>query len=190
MSYSYQNRFGKKWCLLRKTSKTGKEQFYFSQKPGGDAPDLPPGYEAFENAQGQVFLRKQGSAEIRQSEVDRAAAHLRRLGKNRGFEAWPAKNTVTIYEFNRTSAYLAEALGLPLSSTKIQQADYNHGGRMPLLRFVLADAEQRTFFAQRYCFRGSVDDWIDLAGPGNLDALCRKFTPHLGQDSFYELTGF
>ena len=30
----------------------------------------------------------------------------------------------------------------------------------PMLRFVLIDKERRIFVTQRYCFLGSIDDWI------------------------------
>jgi len=31
-----------------------------------------------------------------------------------------------------------------------------------MLRFILTAKENREFVAQRYCFRGSIDDWIDI----------------------------
>jgi hypothetical protein len=59
-----------------------------------------------------------------------------------------------------------------------------------ILRFTLDDKEERTFRIQRWCFMGSIDDWIDLwesGGIGKLPDLVREFCPHIGQDSFYEL---
>ena len=57
-----------------------------------------------------------------------------------------------------------------------------------MMRFTLVNAKERTFSAERYCFRGSVDDWIDLnysADPP--PKLIRTYLRHLGQESFYEL---
>jgi hypothetical protein len=31
-----------------------------------------------------------------------------------------------------------------------------------MMQFILDDKEERLFTAQRYCFRGSIDDWIDI----------------------------
>jgi hypothetical protein len=56
-----------------------------------------------------------------------------------------------------------------------------------MLRFTLIDKEARIFVAERFCFRGSVDDWIPIAGPNTLAAHVRKFVKHLGQESFYDL---
>ena len=57
----------------------------------------------------------------------------------------------------------------------------------PLLRFTLLDEARRTFQTERYCFRGSIDDWIDVGWPGLLEKLCKLYVRHLGQESFYEL---
>ena len=42
--------------------------------------------------------------------------------------------------------------------------------------------------AERFCFRGAVDDWIDIGGPPQeLPRVIGKFIKHLGRDSFFEL---
>ena len=56
-----------------------------------------------------------------------------------------------------------------------------------VMRFILADEEQRTFCAQRMCYLGSVDDWIDISEPGRLDKLTRQLTPKLGTERFFDL---
>ena len=56
----------------------------------------------------------------------------------------------------------------------------------PMLQFLLEDAQRRLFTAQRYCFIGSVDDWIDI-GDGPLPTLVKRYVKHLGQESYFEL---
>jgi hypothetical protein len=56
----------------------------------------------------------------------------------------------------------------------------------PMLQFVLSDEKQRAFVAQRYCFRGAIDDWIDL-GHGPLATVVRKYVKHLGKESYFDL---
>ena len=61
---------------------------------------------------------------------------------------------------------------------------------MKVMRFTLVDEEARTFRVQRWCFRGSIDRWIDLylaGSEGNLKDLVKKFCPHIGKESFFEL---
>jgi hypothetical protein len=56
-----------------------------------------------------------------------------------------------------------------------------------MLRFTLVDEEKRLFDAERWCFRGSIDTWISLAGPRPLETHARKYLPHLNRESFFEL---
>jgi hypothetical protein len=56
----------------------------------------------------------------------------------------------------------------------------------PVLRFTLSDAERRTFRAERWCYLGSIDDWIDIGAPGALKKLVRDLIPRLGTDRFFE----
>ena len=55
------------------------------------------------------------------------------------------------------------------------------------LRFTIHDVDQRTYVAERYCYRSSVEGWIQIDGPAPLELLARKLAPHLGKGSFYEL---
>ena len=64
------------------------------------------------------------------------------------------------------------------------QPDTNY---MPVMRFVLEDEAKRVFRAERYCFRGSVDDWISIGEPAQLHKLVAKFCKHLGRVSMYDL---
>ena len=41
------------------------------------------------------------------------------------------------------------------------------------MRFVLEDKKQRIFIAERFCFKGSIDDWIDIGGPDSLENLLK-----------------
>jgi hypothetical protein len=63
---------------------------------------------------------------------------------------------------------------------------------MPVMRFTLKRAVKgaaaRLFDVERYCYRGSVDGWIHLDGPKKFAELAEKFLPHIGRDSFFELS--
>jgi hypothetical protein len=56
-----------------------------------------------------------------------------------------------------------------------------------MMRFELVNPDERVFVVQRWCFRGSVDDWIWVGGPAPLADLVRQYGQHLGKESFYEL---
>jgi len=61
-----------------------------------------------------------------------------------------------------------------------------HVTYMPLLRFTLIDSSKRTFSIERWCFKGSIDDWISLFeyNSGSLRKLSEDLFPHIGQESF------
>jgi hypothetical protein len=56
-----------------------------------------------------------------------------------------------------------------------------------MLVFQLVDVTRHMFQTQRYCFLGSVDDWIKIGKPGKLTQLVKKYVKHLGQDSYVAL---
>ena len=58
----------------------------------------------------------------------------------------------------------------------------------PELQFVLVDETLRKFGASRFCYRGAIDGWMTMLGKTDfLEPLAKKFLPHLGQESFFEL---
>jgi len=65
----------------------------------------------------------------------------------------------------------------------LMTADQNYTA---MLRFRLVDKEERTFAAERFCFRGSIDDWIFLDGPDTLEKLIKRYVKLLGTESFFD----
>ena len=57
----------------------------------------------------------------------------------------------------------------------------------PVMRFTLIDEAGRIFAPERFCFRGSVEDWIPIGQPDQLAKLITRFFKHLGKESIYEL---
>jgi len=96
------------------------------------------------------------------------------------------KNIITVYE-TESQDRRPDALAPWIDPAREKQFRIRHAYYMAVLRFILTDPAQRRFEAERYCFRGSVDDWISLGPPAPLPALLKKHVKHLGKDSFYEL---
>jgi hypothetical protein len=57
----------------------------------------------------------------------------------------------------------------------------------PMLRFVLVDKAKRQFQTYRYCFLGSIDDWISIGKVDDLSRLVATYVRHLGEESYYDL---
>jgi DNA gyrase/topoisomerase IV subunit B len=77
-----------------------------------------------------------------------------------------------------TLAYRADAL----QETLDQIAQFS-----PEMRFTLQDEDKRLFDAERWCYKGRIDDWIDLSLSGSIEKLARELVPTLGTDAFFEL---
>lgn len=56
-----------------------------------------------------------------------------------------------------------------------------------MLQFVLADNEKRLFTTWRYCYLGSIDDWIPIGKTDTLSKLVAKYVRHVGEESYYDL---
>ena len=57
----------------------------------------------------------------------------------------------------------------------------------PMLQFLLVDEQRRLFSAQRFCFRGAIEDWIGIGSLDTLTTLVRMYVKHLGKESYFEL---
>jgi hypothetical protein len=187
MSVKYTSRTGKTYYLHEKTTATGKLAYFFSHRPDGPSPAaIPDGYEIFENVHGQVFLRKKTAPIILPDELALVEAALLQQGKPGVFKAEVKKNAIVIYEANDLGfldVMAAEWRRRPLSDVEKSK----HYCYMAVLRFTLEDKKFRAFATERFCFRGSVDDWIYIGGPGPLAGQIKQFVKHLGKESMCEL---
>ena len=95
-------------------------------------------------------------------------------------------DVLTIHESTTNLADMA-ALGPRLKPGRLEELSRQFATFMPVMRFVLVDRERRHFAPERYCFRGSVEDWIPIGPPGTIASLAREYLKHLGKDSLYEL---
>jgi hypothetical protein len=65
---------------------------------------------------------------------------------------------------------------------------FEQGARYtPILRFTLSSEETRAFFAERWCYLGSIDDWIQIDTEASLLQLAQRLVPRLGTDAFFDI---
>ena len=57
----------------------------------------------------------------------------------------------------------------------------------PVMRFTLLDEQERSFYAERWCYLGSIDGRSDLGPTGSVHLLAQKLIPRLGTDAFFEI---
>ena len=189
MSIQHTSRTGKAYYLHVGQGKSGKPNYFFSTEPEGPLVNsVPDGFEIYENVGGQVFLRRKQPKLIPDEELAMVKEALKRYAEEWRYRVEVKKAAIIIYEAPDNTARL-ERFALPwISKATIKQSVIQSANYMAVMRFVLADAEKRLFLAERFCFRGSVEDWIDIGGPAQkLAILLKKFIKHLGKESIFEL---
>jgi hypothetical protein len=136
-----------------------------------------------------VFLRKIPPQIIRPEEVEIVREGIKKYAKIDNFIVDVKGNQIVIYLCDQNLDVLLEItqFGLCKDPEAIRELLIQSLSYSPVMQFVLEDQQTRDFEVQRWCFRGSVDDWIGLDSSTDLKALVKKYVRHLGQESFYDL---
>ena len=191
MPKTYINRKEDTYYLHEGKTRTCKPKYYFSKKDNGDLVDsIPAGYEIYENPNAQVFLRRKMQTPIIKEELEIVKLELKTNKELQHYIVDIKNNGIIIYiaedTFNGLKTEFSELF--PFAKIdKVQKILEKSLRYMPMLQFTLDDKETRNFIVQRYCFKGSIDDWIFLDVSTNLKLLAKKYCTHLGKESFYNL---
>lgn len=187
MPITHQARTGKTYYLHAEKSKRGRLHYFFSMNPEGAlATRMPEEHEAYETVNGQVFLRKVRPKVILDRELAVVNSALTKRFKVWQFKTEVKRNVLVIYQGSSSLEAFTDA-GFRFSAVKLEEITQRHCHYLPIMRFILTDKTKRLFNPERYCFRGSVDDWISIGPPAMIDRLADTYFKHLGRDSFYEL---
>lgn len=188
MAIKYTNRKGKTFYLHVGKTKKGNPKYYFSQSQEGELINsLPDGYEIYENPDSQVFLRKIQPGFITGQEKSLVEKGIQKYSDIKYYKVKIKKKMIVIYTGNEEVDEVMERLRVfnPFKADEgLKQMLLRY---QPVLRFELVDEEKRLFQTRRFCFLGSIDDWIHISGMDTLENLVKRFVRYLGQDSFYEL---
>lgn len=188
MSIEHVSRSGNRYYLHTKPGKSGKPTYFFSlEADGPTVRTVPEGYEVYENVRGQVFLRRISKKLISEEEQDTVRKALIARAEEWRYKTEIKKNTIVVYEANIRTGM--ESIFPWVDPAKLKAAAIRTANYTAVLRFVLVDPVARRFAVERFCFRGSVDDWISIGveTPSMLSAVAKKYVKYLGTDSIYEL---
>jgi hypothetical protein len=198
MPISYTNRKGQAYTLYRGVTKTGKPRYYFgrtSQEHGEAVAELPAGFTISESVNGVVSLVKDRPELIQSEELKAVEVALQQHPKAGRYRIAVKHKRIEIYEdigpdFDALLSDL-QPLGLLNSgrTSQLQAEKERYAHYTPVLRFILLDSTRRQFGAERMCYLGDIDDWVQLryGEPGSLAELALAFIPTLGTDQFYDL---
>ena len=199
MQLNHVNRRGHRYYIFQGQTKTGRPKYFASKKvtseKGEPIDSLPEEFEIFENPSNATVT-------VRRRKPERVLPGERELVERLtlGLSAYSVVRTISdgdqIVIYTPDTDPVAAALALERifgpGTSKLSESTAQHGYYSAEMRFTLLDdhsdvTNQRCWCAERYCHRGSIDDWIPLGGPAPLEPLVRKYVGHLGRESLYEL---
>jgi len=201
MAVHYTNRIGKMYYLREGKTKAGKPRYFFSaqQHGKGEVVDsIPDGYEIYEHPENaQVFFRKIPPQLITDLEKLLVNKAVKALQRSKRYLIDCKENNITIYESNTDVREVKKIFSDLLKHAPVRPGmtaddamnvlvNATNQHYTAVLRFSLVDKERRTFTAERFCFRGAIDDWINIGGPENLKTLVEMNIELLGRDSFFD----
>lgn len=193
MPFEYVNRKEDTYYLHAGTTRTGKPRYWFSRQQGDTVIDaVPEGYEVYETPEtGQVLLRKAKPSRITALERELVAHAVRRDAGIAHFRVDVEGDSLVIYTPNMAEPeadQMLDRFGIP-PLLRAGHKDWlvKRSGLCKMMRFTLVDPEARLFQVERWCFRGSIDDWFSLGGCRLLADLVRQYVKHLGKESFFDL---
>src|SRR5215813_12843243 len=188
---THTNAKGKTYYLHQGTTKTGKHKYHFSmQSEGTLAKTIPVGFEIYETPNAQVFLRRIPPKIITDEERQVVEEGMRTYASVHDYKIDVKGNAIVVYTADQDIETLAglfqDRYPTPAAHTQLMTLLRQGIHYSPMLQFLLEDEQRRLFTAQRYCFRGAIDDWIDI-GYGPLPTLVKRYVKHLGKESYFDL---
>jgi len=191
MAVEYINFKNQNYYLHSSITKKGNPRFYFSlKKPSIPVPKIPKGYEIYENANGQVYLRKILKSLITSAELDTVYQSIIKYSKLNNVKVDLKKKHILLFIPDQDVVKLSialKSLAPHQNSNKITNALNDILTYSAVMRFELCDTEKRLFIPERCSYMGREEMWIQIGESEKIVELCKKYLKHLGQESFFEL---
>ena len=184
----YINRHGDKYFAFEGVTKTGKPKYFASKKPTSNQATrveaLPAGFEFYENpTNATVVIRRRRPSSLTAAERN-LLARLVLEHSSLDCEVIVDADSLVVYSSQRPKINPAlEAMIPGFGKSLVGRSQFE-----PSFKFTLVNKEQRLFTSFRYCYRSSMEGWIELhERPVSLETLATRYLPHLGNESFFEL---
>ncbi len=191
MSLVYRNYKNQEFYLHKSLTKKGNPKYYFSTKKEGELVDyIPDGYEIYENPNGQVFLSRIQPKLITDDEKSIVLNGMYKYSDVNIFKIDVKRDIINIYTPDQDIEELSKFIEMSPLRRKNRDKDNIINQVVhysPVLQFILVDSSMRHFITRRYCYLGSIDDWIEIGQIGILSDLVKKYVKHIGKDSYYDL---
>ena len=186
MALTFKNQLNQPYYVKAKETKTGKMTYFLTKKLDDACLDkLPVEYEVFEKYDSRMmFIRKSKPTLFSKEDLKVIEKELKKNKAIGDFKLDCYDNEIKIYvaeddESSELSAFM-RLMGGRIMNFK------NYHERMKIK--IESAHDNKSYQFMRFCYRGSIDDWITIGEGKNLHKLAQKILIHLGEDSYYELS--
>jgi hypothetical protein len=194
----YENRRGDVYYLQEGKTRTGKPKYFTGRKlTGTPLVALPEGHEFYERPDtAQVVVRKIPPSPITEFERKQAEEIVRRASGLTHFIVAIEGDALVVHTPSVSRADADRLIDLMMgpglgkgsaTAEAFREKQIRCSQYMKMLRFELVNPDTRKYRAERWCFRGSIDDWIMLPGSGSLAEVVEQYARHLDRESFFDL---
>ncbi len=198
MPIHFTNYKGDKYFIKTKLTKKGNTTYYLTKKEDDTCLDeLPDGFEVVEKYDSKMMvLRKSKEPLFNLKEIHAIKKELEKNEDVVDYRLDVNGDVIKIYTFEAEEDERINGGGLEdlikMMSPSKQELIVNSLKRFHerMRIYVEKEDDERSFRLQRYCYRGSIDDWINIGGGDDMKELSKTYIVHLGKMSYYELYGF
>ena len=186
MPITHTNRKDVTFYLCRGVTKTGKPRYFFAREPDKGEPveALPEGYEVVESVNGVVSLAKARPVLIQPEERALVQAAVAKHPKVYNYRVDVKGERIVVYQRigedpdKMIQLFTAYGIFRDGNVDRFREDSDRRARFSPVLRFTLADETRRTFFTERWCYLGSIDDWVEISPAGQLSRWVRQTVPN------------
>ncbi|MGB7343849.1 MAG: hypothetical protein WBD20_06535 [Pirellulaceae bacterium] len=184
----YVNRRRETYFAFEGTTKTGKPKYFASKKPtsanASRAETLPADFEFFENPMNAtVVIRRRRPTTLTVAQRN-LLSRLTLEHSTMNCEVIIDGNSLIVYSSSKPQFDPAIESIMPGFSKSVA----DNANLEPGFKFTLAEPEKRLFSIARYCYRSSMEGWLELhRRPASMETLAAQYLAHLGQESYFDL---
>lgn len=186
MPISYTNRKGETYYVRTAKSKNGVRYYAIKSLPKADeiVNKMPEGFSFYEfPTDARVMLCKTKVSIITDKEFSIVDSAMKKVIEVDDYIIEKKENALILYISDQNIILLKE-MWVGTSEAKLRDILKKFRRYDERMRFIKADDY---FEIQRFCYLGSVDDWITIDAGNDLKKLAEKYCDHIDKESFYEL---
>jgi hypothetical protein len=162
-------------------TKIGNIRFILSRSCENTIDELPYGFEVYEPANSNPIIRRKFERMINENEIEIIKKVLNKICKGLDYVINEKEDGIELYvdEKYNTKLSVVELTYYMSGIRKNEKVFYE-----PSFKISRYGNE---YHIDRFCFIGSINDWMYIDKDQNLENLCKKYFIHIKNESYYEL---